>query len=252
MYIKNLFILLCHNKLHMIEIKINLQILNTSFIIKNNKKIKLPFNEPLRHELQGFIYNLINDDSLHTKPYKGFTFTRLNGNGKKYVGVNKIIFNNDDCYFILSSNNDDIIDSIIENINFKQIYKIGDIFVNVKDIETINNEFTSEFYRVKTIEPIFLKKDNLKISCNNFEFISTLCENISKRIGRKFTSDEIEIIKAKQKYEKYKNNVSHIVTDCEFNIKCSVNEIMKLYYEGVGNLTSSGFGKIKILKNGNR
>lgn len=235
----------------MIEIKINLQILNTSYINKDDKKIKLPFNEPLRHDIQGFIYELIGDSELHNKPYKGFTFTRLNGNGKKYVGENKITFKTNECYFILSSNNEDIIDSLIENISYKKIYKIGDMFVNIKNVETIENIFSSNFYRVRTIEPIFLKVQNKRISCDNSDFLVTLCNSISKRIGRPFTSDEIEIINAKQKYEKYKENVSHITTHCEFNIKCSIEEIMKLYYEGVGNLTSSGFGKIKILGNGN-
>lgn len=235
----------------MIEIKINLQILNTSFISKDNKIIKLPFNEPLRHDIQGFIYNLLKNNKLHMQSYKGFTFTKLNGNGKKYIGNNKLTFKTNYCYFVLSSKDDEIVDSLIENVNYKQIYKIGELFVNITSIETIDNEFNGEFYRVKTIEPIYLKNGNKRISCENSDFLSILCLSISNRIGRNFTSDEIEIINAKQKYERYKKNVSHIATSCEFNIKCSVSEIMKLYYEGIGNLTSSGFGKIKILKNGN-
>lgn len=235
----------------MLEIKINLQILNASFILNDDKKIKIPFNEPTRHDIQGFIYNIIKDNKLHEQSYKGFTFTKLNSICKKYIGKNKVTYRNNNCHFNILSTNDNIINAFKENISFKKIYKIGDIFVNVLSIETINTDFNGTIYRVKTIEPIFLKAKNKRITCQNNDFITVLCRNISHRLKRDFTPNDIEIINCKQKYEKYNINISHVATHCELIIKCSTDEIMKLYYEGIGNLTSSGFGSIKIIENGN-
>lgn len=233
-----------------------MSILNSRFKYINGKKVLCTFKEPTRHEIQGFIYNNLippaKQMDIHEMKMKDFTFTKIFSEGKKYCGNDVVTYSNSFCSIDISSLNDSVIDLIQSYTSYKRLYRIGQLFVKIDRIEEKEHSFNGSIFKVKTVEPIYLykqiEKGNKKyVTCNDSEFKNFLLYSINKQFGSKLSEKDLDITRSKQRLERYKGNIYHTVSQCEFMIHCDEETISKMYYNGIGNLNGSGFGKINII-----
>ena len=160
-------------------------------------------------------------------------------------------------HLIISSDNQDILDKLISNINNQKVYRISNIIfkiVSIHNDDNINipNDSTINLIKLKTVSPIVINNydEELYLSLINDEelFINGLKKNIITKIGK---PSDIDIIidknTIKQKAVNYKGGLI-IGFLFDFKIISNNDVILKSYYNGFGSKNAIGFGFVKQIK----
>lgn len=234
-----------------------------------NKPLKLNLN--YHEDIQRFIYLLFAKDNneyanfLHNegygeiKKYKLFTFSKLYS-PKRTIKDHKIIF--EDILILNLSSIDPKFDSYLLNtLNKYHIFKLQNQNIVLKKYQMLpyNNK---EQIKIKLLSPIVVRKTYLEEDKKKTYYFNPLDKDFFERINNLFKQkyysyyknipDDIEIklfkVTPKDKYvTKYKG--TYITAWHGIYILQGKKEYLEfLYYVGLGEKTSQGFGMFEIIE----
>lgn len=198
-------------------------------------------------ELNKFIYRTLGDGNKYHDAFSDYSISSIQGG--KFFDKNHIIFLNRP-YIYVSSKNIDFLTTLTDNIE-KRKYNFFNHYFDEIEIENFRlNEYCD---KVNTLSPILLKRNDIKITFHDENFIESLKDNCVAKLkhfnifDNSFNIEMINVDKAKKKL---------IVVGNTFNI-CSMIR-MKIYgkrktreilYDlGLGNSTGCGFGAVEVNK----
>jgi len=208
----------------------------------------------LNHEISAFVYSLVNDQELHdsTETNK-FSFSNIIFKNNTFENNNGIHIHESKAHLIISSDRQNVIDSIIKNVDYKKLYSVSNILfriVSIHEDTDINLNIPSKF---RTISPVVInnepgKKGQISLILNKNMFISGLKTNISNKIDRVTDIDIIiDISTIIQRRVRYKDGyIMGYLFD--FEIQSDYDVILKSYYNGFGCKNAIGFGFVKQIK----
>ncbi len=219
--------------------------------------------------LQGVIYRLLSYDKevgdevhdegyeLDDKSYKLFTFSRLHGKG---AYENKMITYTGNIDFEIRFVDDRAIDDIKASIAKSPYILLGKEILPILEYKAIDNTITSSSIDIKMITPITLHKideDNktLYINYDDEEFSSMIFNNaINKykayyRDNIKDLSLSINPISVNDRDKVVTTFKGTYITGWQgyYHLEGSNELINFLYYAGLGDRNSQGFGMFKII-----
>lgn len=234
------------------RIKIFMKIVNY-----NNLQVKANLN----HAIASFFYKNMGDiaKEIHSsKEVKPFTFSKIIFSKFSFTEDNKIKVLNENAFIEFSSTNDDVVNTLLNNLKSDKFYNINNIVFSIRNIIINDNLYHGKVFHIRTDEPICVntktvigdKTNEVFLSPNDNEFLNVIVNNINRKCLSSLTSEDIYVVPntVKKKYIEYKPNAKVISYLCEFVIKCDEHVINKLYYNGIGVKNSCGFGKFSIVE----
>lgn len=241
--------------------------MKTIIIRLKNKSITLPIN--YNSMLQGVIYRLLSYDKeigneihdegyeLDDKSYKLFTFSRLHGKG---VYENKMITYTGNIDFEIRFVDDRAIDDIKSSIAKTPYILLGKEILPILEYKVIDNTITSSSIDIKMITPITLHKtdeDNKTVYINydDEDFSSMILNNAINKYRAYFgdnTRDlslSINPISVNDRDKVVTTFKGTYITGWQgyYHLEGSNELINFLYYAGLGDRNSQGFGMFKII-----
>lgn len=235
-------------------------------IYLKNEEITLPVN--YNSMLQGVIYNLLSyneelSSSIHddgeeydNKKYKLFTFSRING--KAYYEDKKLTYKGNISFEIRSAY-DEMIDEIEKSINNSPFVLFNKKILKVINIKVSNHKIYENSIDIKMITPLSIHKtdenDNtVYLRYDDEEFSKRVLEN-SLRKYASYTSENNDVylsikpIEVENKDKTVTTFKGTYVTAYSgiYHLEGSIDLINFLYYVGIGDRNSQGFGMFKLI-----
>lgn len=208
-------------------------------------------NYNYNYSVFGFITSLCPDKHNQCIPGK-FTFSlgfEKGTNFKKYG----IEIKEGGAYLYISSDDDDFIIKIYENIKQNHVYNINGFKFQITDKKIYRPKYNGSKFKLFTISPILVMdyNDNKKsISPSDQNYIYSLSQNIKNKIGDiDFKIKILDYNRIKKRFVKIKGGTVTSYYNLEFEFECNDNDsIYKLFESGLGNKNSQGFGFLKALE----
>jgi len=214
-----------------------------------NPHVNIPINN--QKEVNSFIHRLLGKDNKYHDRFSNYAISSLQGG--KLNSEGNLTFEKEP-YIIISSNDMEFIDTMLEGIQEKN-EKLFDM--SHKRV-TITEYNVNEYYdNVITISPILLKdKEGRKITFKNDKWLNTLILNCKMKLLHEGIEDSTFNIKIKNP-ENGKEKLIYVGD--VFNPASMVRLVVygkektrrTLYNLGLGHSTGSGFGSISIMENKN-
>lgn len=213
-------------------------------IILTKPNVNIPVNN--QHYVNGFFHKVLGENNKWHDTFSEYAISSLQGGtfNNGYLTFKK------EPYFIISSENPEFIDTVMDNITKVDANIFGMVFKGMKIQDYLVNKY---FDKVITISPILLKEKstNRHVTVQDSDFIDVLTKNCVNKLRHEGIEDKsfkIEI-RNPEKAKKKKITVGKVENICSmvslvvYGKKETRNT---LYNLGLGHSTGCGFGTIKI------
>lgn len=222
-----------------------------NIIFEKTDKV-IDFNN--QHQMNGFIFTMLGEmaEKYHNA-YSGYSVSSIQG-GRMSPCKKGLVF--DESPFVQISSNDnsvigDFVNCALNAIDKKTANFFGLYPVRIEGPYIFN--CCTNYDVVRTMSPILVKKDGVKLTCNDDGWVDALTDNCVKKLKHSDIVDDTFRIVVGNKDNIHSKivMVGEVFNPCTEGVfmvygKRSTREV--LYNSGLGNSTGSGFGAIRILK----
>lgn len=206
-----------------------------------------PVNVNNQHEMNSFIHRCIGKGNKYHDTFSSYNISNLQGgtlNGDKKT----LSFHNEP-YFMVSSMDEDFLNTFVSGITTKGQEVFGMKFKQLEPMKPYLHKF---YDKVVTISPILLKDNNgrkINIKDNNWiERLHDQCVKKLAHVGIQDSTFKIEFFKKEKSHTKMVM-VGDVFNPCSMvglKVYGKIATRRALYNMGFGNSTGSGFGMVKI------
>lgn len=216
--------------------------------------IKINFTQPEQivpvanqKELNSYIHKCVGKNNKFHDAFSNYCVSSLQG-GKLNIEDNTLVFNEIPHIFV-TTNNEKFTESFLNGVMQDKHTLFG---MHYKNIEMLNFNINRDYDLIYMASPILLKRNNIKISYKDSNYIEALRDNCIAKLKYEGIEDEtfdIELHNVeKSKVKKIMvGDVFNIATIASFIVRGKRETREKLYNLGLGNSTGSGFGMVKPL-----
>ncbi len=220
------------------------------------KNVILPIAN--QHLVNSYFHTCVGRNNIYHDAKSNYSLSNLNGG--KLNSDNKTITIDKHCYFIITTNDDVLINCIINGLKNNRDFGYGLQF-GFTDI--ISEEFFNGWNYFKTLSPILIKEYESKSkysfktiqNCENYsKFITNYLINKLSKIDPTLNLDDFNVIVEPDfKFNKVRKilikNVINHATQCQLNVFTNKKVAETLYTYGIGQSTGCGFGTIYKTEN---
>jgi CRISPR-associated endoribonuclease Cas6 len=217
---------------------------------------KIPVLKNNQADINYYIHKCLGKNNKYHDAKNDYSISSLYG-GKLSEDKNSFEFK-DGGYIVVTSKNEDFINTLIGGVMNNQELKWG---MQFKNFDFIKENFTNGWNHFATLSPFIIKK---YVDKKTYSFVTLEDENFSElvknhminklsKIYKGINLDDFEVIVNKHPSHKVKKvmvkNVINRANQCHISFFCSSDVAEKIYNLGVGQSTGSGFGTIYKTEN---
>jgi CRISPR-associated endoribonuclease Cas6 len=217
----------------------------------NNNTLPVPVNN--QSVINGYVHKCLGENNKYHDSFSNYNISHLWGGKLTIIDSNPVINFNNYGKLIISSKDEEFLNSIIRGINKNKFLEWGMAFSHFDFIDEKFYDGVNHFY---TLSPILLKeitgeKTYRYITVNDEDFDKVLTERTINKL-LKYDSNldltNFSITSSKTGREKVKEimvkNVCNKSSQCNLDITCNKKVAEVLYNLGLGQSCGSGFGCI--------
>lgn len=214
---------------------------------KNTSDVSI-YNQSL---LNSYIHKCIGINNKYHNTKSDYNISHLYG-GKLNKVNNTLEFKNGG-YFVVSSNDGELVNKVLVGILNNQELFSGMKFSGVDYVE---EQFYNGWNHFATLSPILIKQGGgfLKLTSDDFEIkVQSYLINKLSKINSKLDLSDFKVKIPKHHTHKVKKvlvkNVINLANQCQISIHTNKKVAKLLYNIGVGQSTGSGFGTVYKTEN---
>lgn len=216
--------------------------------------IKINFTQPEQtvpvanqKELNSYIHKCVGKNNKFHDAFSNYCVSSLQG-GKLNIEDTTLVFNETPHIFV-TTNNEKFTEAFLNGAMQDKCTLFG---MHYKNIEMLNFNINRDYDLIYMASPILLKRNNIKISYKDSNYIEALRNNCIAKLKYEGIEDDtfdIELHNVeKSKVKKIMvGDVFNIATMASFIVRGKRETREKLYNLGLGNSTGSGFGMVNPL-----
>lgn len=216
--------------------------------------VPVPINN--QSDINYYVHKCLGENNKYHDVKNDYCVSSLYG-GKLNEDKKTLSFKNGG-YIVITSKNEEFIDSIINGVMCNETLKWG---MEFKVFDFIKESFTDGWNHFATLSPFIIKKYSDKknytfITINDDDFESIVKSHTVNKLKKIYNNIDLKDFDIKiKKHPKHKvkkimvKNVVNHANQCQIDIFCKASVAEKIYNLGLGQSTGSGFGTIYKTEN---